>query len=215
MATATPLSSTDAYQGALEFERLSEERKVALVIEGGYSLQNAKGEDEPDWDSYLLKGVLIVSGHSIEDADKMAEGLTAEELRDKALPDVEYDPDDPVDAKAMSKLARRIWGITDPRPSGKVQRALPKGAVAIRTTVYRSKAKVKVAFVTSDHQIILDESLQPVIDQAIKEATKVHAQGTMIVDRVPELGTKVRKAITSGAKRASQTAALPELTEGS
>ena len=213
--STTALSPTDAWQAKQEFDRMVKDRFEQLVMEGGFSRENAAGDDEPDWEAYLAEGVVVLSGHEINDAKKMSDGLTADELRDKVLPDIEYDADDPVDLAAVAKAARRIWGITIPGPNGKVQRALPKGLVFVRPSVYRNKAKVKVAFVTSDHQIILDESLQPVIDQAIKEATKVHAQGTMIVSRVPELGASVRKAITSGAKRASQTASLPELEAGS
>jgi hypothetical protein len=209
MPTTTTMSSTAAHAGKLEFETMVAERKDALVIEGGYSKEDADGNDVADYVAFKTAGQVILAGTQIDDVDDAPKGLTNVELLEKVLPDVEYDLDDPVDAAAWAALAKRIGAITQPNPTGFVQRALPKGLVLISMSTFRPSGRVKVAFVTTDENIILDHSLQPVIDQVLKEAVKLHSQATMIVDRKPELAAPVRKAITSGTKRAQATAALP------
>ena len=83
-------------------------------------------------------------------------------------------------------LARRAWGITQTGPSGFVQKQLGEGLVMIRTSVYdEDERRVRDH---EDDQIVLDDSLQPVIDAVIKGAGKIHAQAKLIVSRKPELG---------------------------
>jgi hypothetical protein len=217
MPTATELSMAEKWQAKLEAEAHVEVRKDELVIEGGFSSEDADGNDEADYPAFLSKGVVVLTGHRIDDTDKESEGLSPSELIAEVLPDVDYDLTDPYDREAWAALTRRLWnGITDPRKTGKTQRALPKPLVLIRKTVQRPDGPTKVAFVTGNGSIQLDDSVQPVIDEVYKVAGKVHEQASMVTDRNPAIAGKVNKAITAGMKRASANARVdkPELEAG-
>jgi hypothetical protein len=217
MATAARPTARDAWAEKLRAEQMVAERQEQLVVEAGHSKEDADGNDVADYVSFKAKGSVELAACRIDDADDMSKGFTKEELLEKILgEDVEYDLDDPIDREAISKLAKRAGGLMDPDPKGPVQRALPKGLVLIKTPTYRSSGRVWVAFVTTDPQLIMDYGFQPVIDQAIKQAVKVHDKGLLIVDRKPELAGPVQKAIESGATRARNTARidLAELEAG-
>ena len=205
----TTMSPASAYAASLQWNDMVAERKDALVIEGGYSKEDGNGNDVADYIAFKTAGQVVLSRTVIDDIDDAPKGLTNVELLEKVLPDVDLDADSELDTAAWAALAKRIGGIVQPGPLGFVQRALPKDHVLISMSTFRPSGRVKVAFVTTDDSIVLDHSLQPVVDQVLKEAVKLHAQATMIVDRKPQLAARVRKAITSGTKRAGTTAALP------
>lgn len=213
-------TNTALYEAALEFARQVEVRVDELMFEAGFSDEDANGNEVVDWDAFKTKAAVVLSNHQINDPDERADGLTADELLSAMIPDAPgsdgSDIDDPVDAKARAILARRAWGVTQPGPTGYVQRQLGKGLVMIRTAVYRGKTKTNVAFVTTNDAIVLDDSLQPVIDTMVKNAGKVHAQAKLIVSRKPELAPTAHKAIEAGTKRVAHDAriAIAELTSG-
>jgi hypothetical protein len=214
MSTTTEQPSLTPYQGKLEFDRQVKTRMEELVMEGGFSEEDGEGNDVPDWEAFKNEGAVVLTGHRIDDPDDRAKGLTAHELLGKVLPDVDVDTTDPVDNDAWNKLSRRIWGITQPGPTGYVQKQLAKPFVLIRTILIRvagPKApaeKVKVAFVTTNDDIIIDDSLTPVIDEVIAGANKIRQQAELIHKRKPELGQRITKAITGGTQRVANDARL-------
>jgi hypothetical protein len=217
VTTTNQATGAELYANALEFKRRVKERREALLVEGGFSKENADGDEVADPEAFKAEAAIIASGREVDDPDRDFEGYTDEEILAEVL-DVEVDEDDPVDRAAMEYLAKRIGGILQTGPNGYVQRALSKGKVLIRKDAYRgkTKTKVRVSFVTTHHGIIVDDSLLPVLDKTLRESVKLHDQAAMIVGRVPELGPQVNKAITSGMKRASDNArvSVPELEAG-
>src|SRR5437762_1860927 len=121
-STTTGQMALTPYQGKLEFERQVAERMQELVMEGGFSEEDADGNDVPHWDAFKNAGAVVLMGHQIDKPDDRAKGLTAYELLEETLPSVSIDQTDPIDKDAWSKLARRIWGITQPGPTGYVQK---------------------------------------------------------------------------------------------
>jgi len=212
MASITEPTALTPYQGKLEYDRQVKARAEELVVEGGFSEEDADGNDVPDWEAFKNEGAVVLIGHRVDKPADRAKGLTAHELLEKVLPDVDVDVSDPVDNDAWGKLARRIWGITQPGPSGFVQKQLAKPFVLIRVTLLRISGttapaeKVKVAFVTANDDIIIDDSLMPVIDEVIAGASKIHKQAELIHKRKPELGQRITKAITSGTERVANNA---------
>jgi hypothetical protein len=214
MSTTTEAVAMTPYQGKLEFERLVTERMAELVIEGGYSEEDTDGNDVPDWDAFKNAGAVVLTGHRIDDPDDRAKGLTAPELLEKVLPDVGVDLSDPYDEAAWARLARRIWGITQPNPTGYVQKQLAKPFVLVRPTVVRVSGpkappeRVKVVFVTASDDIVIDDGLMPVIDEVIAGASKIRKQAELIHKRKPELGQRITKAIAGGTQRIANDARL-------
>ena len=208
-ATLASVSNATLELNEHELKRRVRERKDEALIEGGYLKEDADGNDKADYMAFRDEVMLIAEGHEINDADDEAKGLTDAEILAKALPEVEFDEDDPVDAKAAEQLAKRCGGFLQTGKTGYVQKHLPKGKVLIRKQVSRAigkaKIQVTVTFVTTDHGIIMDSSMQPVVDAAVKGFVKANEHGDMIVGKVPALNAKVNKALTAGAKRATNT----------
>lgn len=214
MNTTDEAVALTPYQGKLEFDRQVKARTEELVMEGGFSQEDADGNDVPDWEVFKNEGAVVLIGHQIDNVNDRAKGLTAHELLEKVLPDVSVNLMDPVDKEAWDKLARRIWGITQPGPTGYVQKQLAKPFVLIRVPLFRVSGpkapavKVNVAFVTSSDDIIIDDSLTPVIDEVIAGASKIRKQAELIHKRKPELGQRITTAIASGTQRVATDARL-------
>jgi hypothetical protein len=214
MTSITEQLALTPYEGKLEFDRQVKSRVDELVIESGFSEEDAEGNDVPDWEAFKNEGAVILTGHRVDKPSDKAKGLSAYELLTRVLPDIEVDLTDPVDKDAWAKLARRIWGITQTGPTGYVQKQLAKPFVLIQTTVMRISdpttppEKVKVAFVTANDDIIIDDSLTPVIDEVIAGASKIRKQAELIHKRKPELGQRITKAIASGTQRVANDARL-------
>src|SRR5262245_61776163 len=92
-------TSATLLQGKLAFDTRVKERAEELAIEAGYS----KADGTVDWRAYRDEAAVIVSNHEINDPDKRADGLTADELANKVLADVDIDLADPIDAEAFKK----------------------------------------------------------------------------------------------------------------
>lgn len=213
-STTEERTTLTPYQGKVEYDRQVRERQEELVIEGGFSKEDADGNDEPDWDAFKNEGAVVLIGHRVDKVEDKPKGLTATELLNAVLPDVGVDLTDPVDRDAWAKLARRIWGITQTGSTGFVQRQLAKPFVLIQVPVIRVSdatsppEKVKVAFVTANDDIIIDDSLMPVIDEVIAGASKIRKQAELIHKRKPELGKRITKAIAGGTQRVANDARL-------
>jgi hypothetical protein len=218
---STALSATTSIvllQGRLEWEARVKARSEELAIEAGY----AKADGSVDWRAYRDEAAVIVANHEINDPDRRINGLTADELAEKVLAEVDYDPNDPVDAAAFTKLARRAFGVTQPKPDGYVQRQLTGEKHLVQIDVLRvtdprkTAKKVRVAFVTTNDQMVLEDVLQPVIDEVVARATPVQQTAAMILHRKSKLAGAIQKAINAGTNRVAQDArpiAL-ELTAG-
>jgi hypothetical protein len=68
--------------------------------------------------------------------------------------------------------------------------------------------RVRVAYLTSNPDLLMQDSLQPELDALVNKATKLNKHGSMIATRVPAITGRVVKAIDLGAKKAQAHARL-------
>src|SRR5207244_1534878 len=69
MTSITGQIALTPYQGKLEFDRQVKVRMEELVMEGGFSMEDADGNDVPDWDAFKAEGAVILTGHRVDSPD--------------------------------------------------------------------------------------------------------------------------------------------------
>jgi hypothetical protein len=219
MSTTTYQQKADeiiaAYEEAtLAWDAAVEATKDALVIDNGYTAEDEDGNDATDYEAMKRAAVPMMAAAVARTRDERATvGLTAGDLFDRVLPEhPDYDSANKIELAAMKGLARYLWGITQPAPSGYVQSRLDDGLVLARAKVHRGNDLVHVAYVTDNDELILADNLQPVIDDLVKEAVRVGASSTMLVVRRPALAAAARRAIKDGNRKASLSS-QPSVTQ--
>jgi hypothetical protein len=118
---------------------------------------------------------------------------------------------DDLDAAIRHALIRKVWGLTQPRRTGYIQKKLGiegKDLVLCRSTTTRGLDDVEVCFVTGNPDLIMSESVMPQIESLVKKADDLRLHAEMVRTRKPELEGRLLKELGLGVGRVS--AALPQ-----
>lgn len=128
-----------------------------------------------------------------------------------------------LDSAIRSALMRKVWGLTQPRYIGYVQKRLGTealGLVLCRTTSFRGLDDVEVCFVTDNEELIMSESVLPQIETLVRKADDLRLHAEMVMARKPELRNRVTRELGLGVRRVEAglgvrrvEAALPQSTE--
>lgn len=115
-----------------------------------------------------------------------------------------------MEREVRKALQRKVWGLTQPKRIGFVQKKLgaeATGFVLCRTQSTRNLDDVEVCFVTDNADLIMDESVLPQIEALITKANDLRLHTEMVTNRRPELKGRVKQELGAGVKRID--AALP------
>ena len=107
-------------------------------------------------------------------------------------------------------LMRKVWGLTQPRRTGYIQKRLGAegtGMVLCRTMSTRGLDDAEVCFITDNADLIMEESVLPQIESLVKKADDLRLHTEMVVSRRPELVGRITEELGIGVRRVE--AALP------
>lgn len=114
------------------------------------------------------------------------------------------------DRAAYEKLKREVWGLTQAKPDGWIQRRLAdEGSTLVlcRAKVMRGQDPVMAAYLTDEPTLIMEDSLNGEVEGLVRRADNLRKHVDMLLQRHPELEARVLKELGRGIRRAA--AALP------
>jgi hypothetical protein len=187
-------------------------------IDHGYFRVNRAGEKVPDDTTMKV---------TVYDAVKKKIARAREEVQKNSLTNGElyaltFENAPGTDPKSLSllddlgrevrrALMRKVWGLTQPKRIGFIQKRLgaeATGMVLCRTLSTRGVDDAEVCFVTDNADLIMEESVLPQIETLVKKADDLRLHTEMVVSRRPELETRIVKELGIGVRRVQ--AALPQ-----
>ncbi len=115
-----------------------------------------------------------------------------------------------MEAEIRKNLKRKVWGLTQDRRNGFIQKRLGSdatGLVLCRTMSTRGLEDAEVCFVTDNPDLIMNESVIPQIETLVNKANDLRLHTEMVTIRRPELRGRVRAELFQGVRRVE--AALP------
>lgn len=193
-----------------------EELKAAereAYAKAGLVKVNRANETVPDTDAMKERVYQTVTTHVVNERAEMGtRSLTQGELYAKVFPGAPgSDPNHVVaelsllDQAVRAKLRRAVWTLMGPGRKGYVQNRLGKegrSEVLIRTKVQRGVDEIVGVFITDHTDLILQESVHPVIEKLLGAAREVRLYNELIIDgRHPELIPQVTKMLDTAKKR--------------
>lgn len=186
----------------------------------GYYRVNRAGEQVPD-DSTMRVTVYDAVRKKVARA---REDIAKNSLTNGELYAIGFEDGPGTDPKSLAQLndlelevrkalMRKVWGLTQPRRTGYIQKRLGAdgtGLVLCRTMSTRGVDDAEVCFVTDNADLIMAASVMPQIEQLVKKADDLRLHSEMIVERRPELENRITQELGVGVRRVS--AALPATT---
>jgi hypothetical protein len=216
LVTDTLMSAALAHD---EFEKAIEDRIAELFIQHNYTAE-VQGEVVPS-DEALKKAASRVFRSAVvkSKTDRKTVGKSKWDAYVQLFPHGPRQSDDEslseVDAVVMNRLARQVWGLTQVAPNGRVQSDLEKsddeeeaGRVLIRATVVRGHDPVEVAYVSANHDLLLEDSLRPELEAILRRSRRLNKHAAMLARRQPEIAARAEKAIEAGMKAAASEARI-------
>lgn len=206
MVTITPVDPIE-HKAAVDEQYLSH----------GYFKVKRSGDKEPDDAPMKVTVYDAVKKKVARARDAVAKSsLTNGELYALTFPDAPgTDPKmlphlDDLEKEVRKTLMRKVWGLTQPRRTGFIQKRLgaeATGMVLCRTMSTRGVDDAEVCFVTDNADLIMEESVLPQIESLVKKADDLRLHTEMVVARRPELGVRITAELGIGVRRIE--AALP------
>jgi hypothetical protein len=118
-----------------------------------------------------------------------------------------------LDLMVRKTLIRQVWTNTDPSRKGAIQSRLGKEGrteVLVRTKVQRGVDEIIGAFITNDPKLIIDESVQPMVEKLYGVAREVRLHNDLVVEaRHPELSGQLAKILDVAKRRVTAELARP------
>lgn len=196
---------------------LLKEQVDQQYIEHGFFRVNRAGEKVPDDTTMKVAVYDTVKKRLAQDrAEVQKNSLSNGELYaltfphgpgtdPKSLPTL-----DDLNRAVRKALMRKVWGLTQPRRTGFIQKRLGAegtGMVLCRTMSTRGVDDAEVCFITDNPDLIMEESVLPQIESLVQKADDLRLHTEMVVSRRPELETRIVKELGVGVRRIE--AALP------
>lgn len=212
--------------GSEPFNVTKDELELALTaayMKAGLVKLNKAGETIRDNDAVKERVYDAVSSHVVNDRTEMSnknKSLTIGELYSVVFAgapgaDPKQNSADlsPLDLAVRDKLKRTAWNLTNPNRKGSIQTRLGKEGrteVVIRTHVQRGVDEIVGVFVTDNLELILKESVNPMIEKLLGAAKELRLHNELVVEaRHPEIGPQITKAIDIARKRVMLELARP------
>ncbi len=122
---------------------------------------------------------------------------------------------DPVAEKVFKKLSTAVWGLTQTRRSGFLQRRLEgeeSTLVVCRCTVFRNADQTQAVYATDNESLIMEDAVDKEIQSLMRRASSLRKDLSMIIERHPKLQSPIAKQLGVELKRIDSELALG--TEG-
>jgi hypothetical protein len=122
-----------------------------------------------------------------------------------------FDELDEFDQKAWEKLEREVWGLTQPKSTGAIQKRLEDegtGQTLLRPTIRRELDPVQVVYLTENTTLIKEDGLDKEIKAWERKAANLRKELDMFLRRHPELEAHIRSEVGQGLNRAKATLAF-------
>jgi hypothetical protein len=150
-------------------------------------------------------------------ADKASKAITRGELYAAVFPnapgaDGKFDDLDEFDSAVAASLERDVWGLTQPKATGAMQRRLDEEGVSLvllRATIRRNMDKAPAVYLTDNSTLIMEDSVDQEIKAFERKAENLRKEVNMIMKRHPELASKIRSELGQALNRAKAELALP------
>lgn len=124
----------------------------------------------------------------------------------------EESPDlDPVDEKVLHKLSTAVWGLTQTKRSGHLQRQLEARELSLvlcRCRVYRHAEAKQAVYATDNESMIMEDAVDKEIQSLVRRASSLRRDLSMIVERHPKLQPAVVTRLGLELKRVNAELAL-------
>jgi hypothetical protein len=200
------------------FDEEVDNRVTAAYEAEGYSgesdgevRRDTKAMKEAAFDAFAGK----IAGSKL---DKAANAITQGELYAAVFPtgpgaDGDVESLEPEDQATYEKLKREVWGLTQAKPDGWIQRRLAdEGSTLVlcRAQVMRGADPVSAAYLTNDSTLIMEDSVSGEVEALVRKADNLRKHVDMLLLRHPELEARVLKELGKGIRRTE--AALPTKT---
>jgi hypothetical protein len=209
---------------------------TAAYALAGMSKVNKDGITVPDGDELKERVYQAVSSHVVNNRTEMSrkeKTLTQGELYASVFPGAPGTdprpnaPDlSPLEDAVRDKLRRACWNMTNPNRKGSVQTRLGKegrSEVVIRTKLPRGVDEIIGVFVTDDADIIMKESVNPMVEKLLAAAKELRLHNELVVEaRHSELAPQItklldvaRRRVNAELARTASNGSAPALPAGS
>lgn len=111
---------------------------------------------------------------------------------------------DPVEEKVLHKLSTTVWGLTQTRRSGFLQRqfeARDSSLILCRCRVYRNANPSQAVYATDNENLIMEDAVDREIQSLVRRASSLRRDLNMIIERHPKLQGAVAKQLGLELKR--------------
>lgn len=200
------------------FDEEVDGRITAAYVAAGYSIEE---DGEVRRDTKAMKEAALrafADKVATSKLDKAANAVTPGELYEAVFPqgpgaDGDVEALEPEDQATYEKLKREVWGLTQSKPNGWIQRRLAdEGSTLVlcRAQVMRSADPVIAAYLTDDPTLIMEDNVHGEVEALVRKADNLRKHVDMLLLRHPELETRVLKELGKGVRRTE--AALPTKT---
>lgn len=105
---------------------------------------------------------------------------------------------DPVSEKVLKKLSSTVWGLTQTRRSGFLQRRLEADdstLVICRCNVYRNADPAQAVYATDNESLIMEDAVDKEIQSLVRRASSLRKDLSMIIERHPKLQGPIAKQL--------------------
>lgn len=109
-----------------------------------------------------------------------------------------------VDEEVLRKLSTTVWGLTQTRRSGHLQRQLEARdttLVLCRCRVYRHADPKQAVYATDNESLIMEDAVDKEIQSLVRRASSLRRDLSMIVERHPKLQPAVATRLGLELKR--------------
>lgn len=125
---------------------------------------------------------------------------------------------DRVSEEVLKKLSATVWGLTQTRRSGYLQRRLEieeSTLVVCRCQVLRYAEKTQGVYATDNETLIMEDAVDKDIQSLFRRASSLRRDLSMIVERHPKLQAKVTQKLGIELKRIDQELTMETEANGS
>lgn len=195
---------------AIDFKEIVNDRVRQEYVKAGFTKTARDGSTTVDDEKMRQRVFEVVSGAVITNkAEKKAKAISQGELFGLAFPDGPgarpgtADMLDPLGAEVRSVLTRKCWNLTNPRPTGYVQKRLNDTPLVLcRGEFLRDMDYIAGVWVTASPALIMEDSVKPASQKIVQVASDMRLHAIMVTKRHPELESKVVAEINSAFGRA-------------
>jgi hypothetical protein len=125
---------------------------------------------------------------------------------------------DPVSEQTLKKLSSKVWGLTQTRRSGYLQRRLEaeeSTLVVCRCQVLRHAEATQAVYATDNETLIMEDAVDKEIQSLFRRASSLRRDLSMVLERHPQLHGKVVQQLGTELRHINHELTLGSGEDGS